>query len=231
MHQKKYKQKFIITGGPTREWIDPVRFISNPSTGKMGTALAVLAREFSDDVIYIHGPMHEYDLKILGENHTPVETTNDMRNAVISSIIPDAVIIMSAAPADYAPDHIEKLKIKKGADSINLTLKKTPDILTEIAEIRNSNSSLKNIFVVGFAAETNNIENYAKEKLVSKKLDMLCVNNVLEPGAGFAGDTNIITVYHKNGSIYNFEKMSKNNIAKEILKIISMNIDARFYEK
>jgi phosphopantothenoylcysteine decarboxylase/phosphopantothenate--cysteine ligase len=225
MHQKKYKRRFIITGGPTREWIDPVRFISNPSTGKMGTALAIAAREFSDDVIFIHGPMHKSDLKELGDNHILIETTTDMRNAVISAIIPGSVIIMSAAPADYAPDHIEKIKIKKGADFINLSLKKTPDILMEIAEIRNSNPSLENLFVAGFAAETNNVENYAKEKLVSKRLEMICVNNILEPGAGFASDTNIITVYHKNGSIFHLEKMSKNNIANEIMKIIFMNIE------
>jgi phosphopantothenoylcysteine decarboxylase / phosphopantothenate---cysteine ligase len=217
--------RFVITGGPTREWIDPVRFISNPSSGKMGVALAKAASRVSRDVLFIHGPMHSADYSSIDLPMIPVETTLQMRDAVIHSLVPYTVLIMSAAPADYSPSIMSDKKIKKGQDVISLELVKTTDILTEIKNLRTSGNAPEPLFITGFAAETHNIEEYAKDKIKNKNLDLICVNDVTAPGAGFGVDTNIITLYDPAGTKITLPLMEKDQVAEAIIQTICSRID------
>lgn len=217
--------KFVITGGPTREWIDPVRFISNPSSGKMGVALANAAAEISRNVLFIHGPMHPSDYSSVKIPMIGIETTIQMRNAVLESLSPHTILIMSAAPADYSPAIMSDRKIKKGEATLTIELVKTPDILTDIMELRKQDTSIEPLFITGFAAETHNIEEYAKDKIMRKNLDMICVNDVTAEGAGFGVNTNIITIYDSKGNKTIFPKMTKEKIAEEIIQTICSKID------
>lgn len=213
---KKYK--CVITGGPTREWLDPVRFISNPSSGKMGIALADIAKKLFKETVFIHGPIEPAKIKNKKYKTISVETTEDMLNAVKNELEDNCILIMAAAPADYTPVSKEINKIKKSSDQLNIKLKKTTDILKTISEkLRNKYS---NIITVGFAAETTNVENYGLKKLKDKKLDLICINDISKQGAGFQSDTNIMTIYTKSGSRFELPKLSKKKVAQEIFKII-----------
>ncbi|MFH0974370.1 MAG: phosphopantothenoylcysteine decarboxylase [Spirochaetota bacterium] len=193
-------RKIIVTGGPTREWIDPVRYISNASSGKMGIALAEAAAARSKQTVFIHGPIDNSLLTDKRFRSVQVETTNDLLNAVINELTPDCIIIMAAAPADYRPAERSSTKIKKedGNDELILKLTKNPDILKFIAEKKTRDASLSGIFVAGFAAETDNTENNALKKLIAKNLDMICLNDVTQKDAGFGTDTNLITIFIRN---------------------------------
>ncbi|HNX60040.1 MAG TPA: phosphopantothenoylcysteine decarboxylase [Spirochaetota bacterium] len=224
-HVPSSEYKFVITGGPTREWIDPVRFISNPSSGKMGVALTNAAAEISRNVLFIHGPMHPSDYSSVKVPMIGIETTIQMRDAVIESLSPHTILIMSAAPADYSPSMMSDRKIKKGKSTLTIELIKTPDILSDIMELRKHDPSIEPLFITGFAAETHNIEEYAKEKITRKNLDIICVNDVTVEGAGFGVNTNIITIYDSTGNKAVFPKMTKDKIAEEIIKAICFKID------
>ncbi|HNV48510.1 MAG TPA: phosphopantothenoylcysteine decarboxylase [Spirochaetota bacterium] len=213
-------KKIIVTGGPTREWLDPVRFLSNASTGKMGVAIADEAARISGEVVFVHGPMREElyagrEYRMIG-----VETTVELRDAVVGQLAPGCVLIMAAAPADFTPVETSSKKIKKtaGADEIALRLKKTPDILKGVADIRHRDPGLRDIVVVGFAAETNDIETYAKQKLVEKRLEMICLNDVGRVGAGFGTDTNVVTMFTKHGRRIELPLLSKEETARRILE-------------
>jgi len=207
-------KKIIVTGGPTREWIDPVRFISNPSTGKMGVALANVATSYSQDVVFIHGEI-SLDLKEYKFSSVAVESTEDMLNSVLKEIQDNSILIMAAAPADYTVVEKSPIKIKKGEENLQLNLKRTPDILKTISK-KIKDNKLKDVFLIGFAAESNDVEHYAKEKLVKKNLDMICLNDVSKKGAGFASDTNIITIFTKNGKQIVLPIYHKNEVAEKI---------------
>lgn len=207
--------KLIVTGGPTREWIDPVRFISNPSSGKMGAALFhALAPHFSD-AVFIHGPICSSITEGLQGRHTAIESTSDLLDAVFLELTGASLLVMAAAPADYTPAVTSDRKMKKGGTGLSLSLKRTPDILGTIAEERNR-GAYPYLKVVGFAAETNDVEQYALDKLHRKKLDMICLNDVSEEGAGFATDTNHIRVYTSDGAMTDFPVASKTEIAADI---------------
>jgi phosphopantothenoylcysteine decarboxylase/phosphopantothenate--cysteine ligase len=223
-HSQSSEFKFIVTGGPTREWIDPVRFISNPSTGKMGIALAMAANDIARETVFIHGPIHKAELQNLSCRCIEVETVDQMSEAVFSELEPRSVLIMAAAPADYTPAQKTPFKIKKGADSITLEFVKAQDILGAIADYRSSDRSREPLYIVGFAAETNDHEKYALDKLERKKLDMICVNDLTAEGAGFAVDTNIITVFEKNGTKTRLPKMQKTEVAGAIIERILIAI-------
>jgi len=218
-------KKIIVTGGPTREWIDPVRYISNASSGKMGIALADAAYAISEYTIFIHGPIDNSLLKGKEYRKIAVESTNEMLCAVIEELTGDTVLIMSAAPADYAPLKKSEHKIKKESEELQIDLKKNPDILKNVAKKRFENPDFKNIFVVGFAAETHNIEKYAVGKLKEKNLDMICLNDVGRSGAGFAGDTNIITLFTRDGRREDIPLLSKKECAIMILQRIEMELE------
>jgi phosphopantothenoylcysteine decarboxylase / phosphopantothenate---cysteine ligase len=213
-------RKYIITGGPTREWLDPVRFISNRSSGKMGIALADVAAEISSRVVFIHGPIEQ--ALLAGKNYKTVaiETTEELLRAVMQEIEPEAVLIMAAAPGDYRPVEASSRKIKKHSSEFVLRLQKNPDILQAVAARRVKDPALHDMRLVGFAAETDNVEEYGKQKLIKKKLDMICVNNVSQEGAGFASDTNIVTLYTRNGDVITLPKMAKREVAARIIEAV-----------
>ena len=211
--------KIIVTGGPTREWFDPIRYISNASSGKMGVALADEAYKISSNTLFIHGPVSDEYVRNKPYRCIQIETTSDLLEAVLKEIEENSVLIMCAAPADYTPVTKSDEKIKKHDGEIVIRLKKTPDILKNIAVVREE-KKLKNFFVSGFAAETTNTENYAISKLRDKNLDMICLNDVSKSGAGFGTDTNIITLFTKTGLKIELPILPKEKAASEILSCI-----------
>ncbi|HOO72318.1 MAG TPA: phosphopantothenoylcysteine decarboxylase [Spirochaetota bacterium] len=218
-------RKIIVTGGPTREWIDPVRYISNPSSGKMGAALADRAAYLARETVFVHGPVNPAIVTGKAYRTVSVESTSDLLAAVVGELEDNAVLIMSAAPADYTPVEKSGIKIKKTGDEITLRLKKTPDILKEVARLREG-GRFPGAYVVGFAAETNDTENYARSKLVDKNLEMICLNDVSAQGAGFGADTNIMTLFLRNGKRIELSLMSKEEVASRILDVIGSELDS-----
>jgi phosphopantothenoylcysteine decarboxylase/phosphopantothenate--cysteine ligase len=178
-------ERIIVTAGPTREYLDPIRFIANRSSGKMGYALAKEALRRGAGVALISGSTSLHRPK--GVNFIPAETTEDMLRAVSGEIPSATVLIMAAAVADFKPADISSEKIKK-TDSLTLKLLKTSDILLEISKKK------RRPFIVGFAAETGRKTANAKKKLKEKKLDLIVFNDVTEPGAGFDADTNRVVL-------------------------------------
>lgn len=217
------ESKIIITGGPTREWFDPIRYISNASSGKMGIALADEAFKISENTLFIHGPISEHLVKDKPYKCLKIETTADLLEAVLSKIEENSVLIMCAAPADYTPVEKSEEKIKKQDGDIVLHMKRTPDILKNVAETKKCRR-LKNFFVAGFAAETTNTENYAMSKLNAKDLDMICLNDVSQEGAGFGVDTNIMTLFTRTGLKIELPILTKEKAAFEILKQIDTEL-------
>jgi phosphopantothenoylcysteine decarboxylase / phosphopantothenate---cysteine ligase len=212
-------RKVVVTGGPTREWIDPVRYISNPSTGKMGAALADAAAPLARETVFIHGPVSPALVKEKPYRCVAVSTTVDLLEAVLGEMEDGAVLIMAAAPADYRPAERLPEKMKKRGDELILRLVKNPDILMEVAG-RRSNGAWRDVFVAGFAAETTDTESCAREKLIRKNLDMICLNDVSAAGAGFAGDTNIITIFTRVGSRIELPVQAKESAAARIIDCI-----------
>lgn len=217
------ERKAIITGGPTREWLDPVRFISNPSTGKMGAAIADECSHRAGETVFIHGPIDPALVQKKKYRCVAVESTKDMLNAVVSELTENAILIMAAAPADYSPLAKSDRKIKKTGEKLVLELAKTPDILKEVAAMKND-GRIGNIFTVGFAAETNNLEEYALKKLSEKNLDMICLNDVSRSGAGFGSDTNIVTIFFRNGARKDLPLISKSEVAARIVDEIESRL-------
>ncbi len=220
------KNKIIVTGGPTREWFDPIRYISNASSGKMGVALADEAFRISGNTVFIHGPINEQLVQNRKFRCVSVESTADLLEAVLKELEEPCVLIMAAAPADYTPVEKSEEKIKKSDGDLIINMKRTPDILKNVAAVR-AEKGLERIFVVGFAAETNDTENYAKNKLVQKNLDMICLNDVSREGAGFNVDTNIMTLFTRDGSRFELPMMSKEKVAQEILRRIDIELAKR----
>ncbi|MHC0037220.1 bifunctional phosphopantothenoylcysteine decarboxylase/phosphopantothenate--cysteine ligase CoaBC [Pseudoneobacillus sp. C159] len=210
------EKRIIITAGPTREKIDPVRYITNHSSGKMGYALADVAQKMGAEVFLVSGPVHLERPK--GVHFIPVESAEDMYNEVISRFTEADIVIKTAAVADYRPKHPADQKIKKQPGEEVLELVRTKDILMELGKRK------KKQFLVGFAAETNQVEDYAKEKLVKKNADMIVANDVLAEGAGFGTDTNIVTIVKKSAEPIRLPKLSKKEVAKEILTEIAQMI-------
>lgn len=201
--------KILITAGPTQEPFDPVRFITNGSSGKMGYALAKAARRRGAAVTLISGPT---SLNPPAAAHfIAVRTAQEMREAVMAHFPGQAVVIKAAAVSDYRPKTIEADKIKKDKGYSRLDLEQNPDILTELGRIK------KNCVLVGFAMETRDLVKNAKSKMQKKNLDMIVANSLREDGAGFQTDTNIITLMDKNGSVTTLPKMTKIEAADQIL--------------
>jgi len=213
------ESKIIVTGGPTREWFDPVRYISNASSGKMGVALSDEAYKISRDTVFIHGPVSDELLRDKPYRCIKIETTSDLLDAVLKEVGENTVLIMCAAPADYTPVVKSEEKIKKQDGELVIRMKKTPDILKNVAAVREE-KKLKNIFVSGFAAETTNTEAYAMSKLKEKNLDMICLNDVSKSGAGFGSDTNIITLFTRSGLKIELPMLPKEKAAYEIFRYV-----------
>jgi phosphopantothenoylcysteine decarboxylase/phosphopantothenate--cysteine ligase len=211
-------KKVLVTAGPTREKLDPVRFFSNRSTGKMGYAIAEAAARFGAEVTLISGPT---ELETPANVKTVcVESAQEMYEAVMERFPRVDIVIKSAAVADYRPKHVFEKKIKKQLGDYVIEMERTIDILKTLGERKTSQ------ILVGFAAETDHLEEYARQKLESKRLDMVVANNVAQEGAGFAGDTNIVTIFKRDGSVRSLPMMSKKQVAEEILKEIHQYIEA-----
>jgi len=205
------KKKIIVTAGPTREYLDPVRFISNRSSGKMGYAVARACVRRGAEVILVSGPSYLEQPQGLKAFYA-VEAAQEMRDAIFKSIHGADVVIMAAAPADFSPENKEKIKIGKSG-GLTVNLKNTPDILAEIGNFKNRP------LLVGFAAETGRRLDRAKKKLVSKNADIIVFNDVTAAGSGFDVDTNKVTIIgkHKEKS---WPLMSKDEAAEAILDAV-----------
>lgn len=204
-------KKLLITAGPTVESIDPVRFISNHSTGKMGYALARVAAERGADVTLISGPVNLQAPRFV--KLVPVVSAQDMFEAVKAHSAEADIIIKAAAVADYTPEVVADEKIKKSDGEAELKLKRTTDILKWLGENRVAG---KKQFLCGFSMETEHMVENSRAKLEKKNLDMIVANNLKVPGAGFGVDTNVVTLITKSGT-KELPQMSKEEVADGIL--------------
>ncbi len=205
-------KRILITAGPTHEPIDPVRYIGNRSSGKMGYALATAAALRGAEVTLISGPVERATPKNV--KRIDVETAQQMHDAVMNNLASNDLVIMAAAVADYTPVQAAEHKIKKLGSHVHgmsLELRSTLDILHDVAEKK------KNQRVIGFALETTNELEHAKVKLEKKKLDMIVLNSPNDEGAAFGTDTNVVTLITKDGTARPLPKMSKFDVATEIL--------------
>jgi phosphopantothenoylcysteine decarboxylase / phosphopantothenate---cysteine ligase len=202
-------ERILVTAGPTQEPFDPVRFISNHSSGKMGYALAVTARRRGASVTLISGPT---TLTIpQGVEFIPVTTAIEMRDAVLDRLEETTVVIKAAAVADYRPAVREPEKIKKREVSLTIRLERNPDIISEIARRKGDR------ILVGFAMESEHLMENARTKLIEKGMDFIVANDVTEPGAGFRGDTNVVRILDREGGVEAFPLMDKRDVADVIL--------------
>jgi phosphopantothenoylcysteine decarboxylase / phosphopantothenate---cysteine ligase len=213
-------QTVLITAGPTCEDLDPVRYLTNRSSGKMGYSLADAANRRGANVILVSGPT---DLKAPdGVDWIPVRSTEEMRNAVRVRAREANIVIMAAAVADYRPAVAREKKLKRGEGSLTLELEPTPDILAEIGREKG------NRILVGFAAETDRVAENAKDKLARKGTDIIVANDVTQEGAGFDIDTNIVTLFLRDGREIPLPKMSKFDVANRILdQVLETKLGAR----
>tara|TARA_R110001583_G_scaffold412_7_gene3914 strand:- start:19909 stop:21123 length:1215 start_codon:yes stop_codon:yes gene_type:complete len=214
-----YNKKVLITAGPTYEAIDPVRFIGNHSSGKMGFELAKTAANLGAEVCLITGPSNENVSHSLIER-IDVVSAEEMYTEVHKKYEISNIAILSAAVSDYKPNIVSKNKIKKSSDSMTIELVKTHDILASLGDIK------KNQFLVGFALETNNEIENATSKLKKKNLDLIVLNSLQDKGAGFKKDTNKVTIIDKLEKISEFSLKSKAEVAEDIFNEILNRIYA-----
>lgn len=209
--------RVMVTAGPTREFLDPVRYLSNRSSGKMGYAVAGAALEFGAEVTLVSGPVALEP----PERARVVEviSAGQMRKAVLADVALSDIFISAAAVADYRSIERAEQKIKKGAAGLNLQLEKTPDILFEVSSLDNPP------FTVGFAAETENLQTRAKQKLMDKKLDMIAANRVGD-GVGFDSEFNALDVYWSGGS-QSLEVAPKEKLARQLVDLIVTRYQAK----
>ncbi len=202
-------KRFVITAGPTREYLDPVRFLSNPSTGKMGFAVAKAAAEKGYEVVLVAGPVALKTPK--GVKRVDVVSARDMLAAVnkaISDSNSSTVLVSTAAVADWRPAKCARQKLKKAQMTGVLKLVRNPDIL----------KSVKGCRKVGFAAETQAVESEARRKCRAKNLEFIVANDVTEPGCGFGTDTNRVMFLRKDGTIVRLPLMTKLSVARRIIR-------------
>jgi phosphopantothenoylcysteine decarboxylase/phosphopantothenate--cysteine ligase len=217
-------KRILITAGPTREPLDPVRFISNPSSGKTGYAIAERAQQRGACVTLISGPTHLP--KPEGVTFVACERAEEMLQRVLEHFPACDVLVMTAAVGDYAPESVAREKIKKqGGDPLVLKLRQTPDILQAIAEIK------KRQMVVGFAAETQDVLAGAEDKLRRKRLDLIVANNVATPGVGFQSDTNQVSILQSGRETEHLPLLSKHRIADILLDRIHALFHAQATER
>lgn len=208
-------KKVVVTAGPTRETIDPVRYLTNHSSGKMGYAVAKEALLRGAEVVLVSGAK---DLEPpMGVQVIDVESADDMFDAVMTHVDAD-IIVKAAAVADYRPANPSEIKIKKMPGDMALPLTRNKDILFELGQKKSTQ------FLVGFAAETNDVIENAQGKMQKKNLDLIVANDITAAGAGFNSNTNLVTIIHKNGDQKPLELMSKEGVASEILDAIIEDI-------
>lgn len=211
-------KKIMITAGPTVESIDPVRYLTNRSTGKMGYAIAKMAADRGADVTLVSGPTNitpPANLKKL----IKIQSAEEMYSAIIDNFDENQVIIKSAAVADYKPKTYSDKKIKKSNDDLVIELDRNKDIAYELGKIK------KDKILVGFAAETNDLIENAKGKVNKKNLDFIVANDLTEEGAGFGTDTNIVKIIDKEGNISKYPQMKKDEVANVILDKVKLLLE------
>jgi len=208
-------KSILITAGPTQEAIDPVRYITNHSSGKMGFQLAEAAAKLGASVTLVSGPVHLPTP--FGVTRIDITNAEEMYTQTMTVAPEHDIFIGCAAVADYRPETIAEQKIKKaeGNAQMTITMIKNPDIVASVAALTN-----RRPFTVGFAAETQNIEEYSRKKLQYKNLDLICANNVSLSGQGFNSDKNALTIYWKNGE-HRFPLTSKAQLAMELMLLIN----------
>ena len=199
------KIRFVITAGPTREHLDPVRFLSNPSTGKMGFAVAAEAARRGHETVLVAGPVALETPK--GVKRVDVVSARDMLAAVKAAVKPDAILVATAAVADWRPAKCAAKKLKKGEMSPTLRLVRNPDIL----------KTVKGVKKIGFAAETNDVLEEAARKCRAKGLSFIVANDVTKRGSGFGTDTNEVTFVYPDGTLKKLPLMTKRMVAKRIV--------------
>lgn len=208
--------KFVVTAGPTREPLDPVRYLSNRSSGKMGYAIAAAALEENHDVTLISGPVALAAPP--GAELVRVTTADEMFDAAIAQLDDCDILVMCAAVCDYKPAHYTAQKMKKERGPFSLPLEPTRDVLASLTSVKHS------CFIVGFAAETQDLVTNAKRKLAEKNCDMVVANDVSRADVGMDSDDNELLIFFRNGAQENIPRANKTDLARELLKII---LDAR----
>ena len=211
-------ETILITAGPTCEDLDPVRYLTNRSSGKMGYAVAEAAARRGAKVILVSGPV---DLETpSGVERVAVRTAEEMRRAVSERLSASTIAIFAAAVADYRPAESHSEKMKRSKEPLTIRLEPTPDILAEAAQTKSDR------LIVGFAAETNNVAENARKKLAAKNADLIVANDVTAEGAGFDHDTNIVTLFSRDGRDLALPKLSKSEVAQclldEVLRLRSV---------
>ena len=206
-------KKALVTAGPTYEAIDPVRFIGNHSSGKMGYAIAERLNKLGADVTLVSGPTSLKSSETI--NTIRIQSAQQMFDACKEYFSKSDIIVMSAAVADYTPKYTADQKIKKKTEDFTIELKKTIDILGTLGPQKDKNQTL-----VGFALETNNEFQHAQDKLKRKNADFIVLNSMQDKGAGFGTDTNKVTILAKDGETYEYALKSKNEVAKDISNLI-----------
>lgn len=202
-------ERLLVTAGPSREPLDPVRYISNRSSGKMGYALARAGLRRGAEVLLVSGPTGLEPPH--GVKFQQVTTAEQMRRAVLDEFESCSAVIMAAAVADYRPVEVARQKIKRGKGALELRLEPNPDILKELGTRKNGK------LLIGFAAETENLTGNAQKKLQEKNLDIIIANDVTQEGSGFDGDTNQVTIVDRGGAIRDLPLMSKDQVADRVL--------------
>lgn len=211
-------ERILVTAGPTQEPFDPVRYITNYSSGKMGYALAVIARRRGAAVTLISGPTALSAPR--GVEFIPVKTALEMRDAVMTRLAEATVVIKAAAVSDYRPEVCRAAKIKKNEGAMTIRLERNPDIISEIGRAKGSR------IVVGFSMESDHLIENTRTKLMGKGMDFIVANDLTEPGAGFRTDTNIIRIMDRDGAVETFPLMNKREVAGVILDRVKKIRDA-----
>ena len=212
-------QHILVTAGPTREAFDPVRFITNYSTGKMGYALALAAKRRGAAVTLVSGPTSLPEPR--GVRFVPVVSAREMRDAVMQNLKDATVVVKSAAVADYRPADFSDSKIKKTDRPLEFRLEKNPDIIREVGKVKGDR------VLVGFAVETDRLVEYAAKKLREKNMDLIVANDITQPGAGFAAETNIVKILDREGGSEDLPRMDKMDVAHRILDRVAELIGTR----
>ena len=206
-------EKILVTAGPTREPLDPVRFITNYSSGKMGYALAVMAKRRGAEVTLVSGPSL---LPIpQGVRYIGIDTAREMKDAVMANYQASTVIIKAAAVADFRPAVRSEVKIKNGKEGFSLSLARNPDIIAEIGPLKGER------LLIGFAMESENLIENARAKLAKKNMDYIVANSIMGEGAGFQSDTNVVVIISRDGKIEELPQMDKLEVADRILDKIN----------
>ncbi|UFU00978.1 bifunctional phosphopantothenoylcysteine decarboxylase/phosphopantothenate--cysteine ligase CoaBC [Radiobacillus kanasensis] len=209
-------KKVLISGGPTREAVDPVRFFTNHSSGKMGFALAEELANLGAEVTLVTGPVKLETPKNV--QRVDVESAEEMYQAIMEHYPTQELVIKAAAVADYRPKLVYDQKMKKSDGTLMIEMERTKDILKELGERKNGQ------FLVGFAAETENVLEYGQKKLEKKNLDAIVVNDITEQGSGFGGDTNAVTYLNKRGEQKKLPMSSKKEVSKQLLQLIESDM-------